>query len=79
MDLTVQVAERGEVRRDLDWWLLVALAATRLLVALAATRARTPVARGENAGETLEEAAVVRARGTGFRFRRVLRAPSRCA
>jgi hypothetical protein len=52
IDLTVQVAERGPPRRDLDW---------RLVLALTATKTRTAVARGENAGETLEEAAVVRA------------------
>jgi len=51
VDLTVQLADRG-AKRDLDW---------RVVGALAATRARTSVARGENAGETLEEAAVVRA------------------
>jgi hypothetical protein len=51
VDLTVQVADRG-ARRDLDW---------RVVAALAATTARTSVARGENAGETLDEAAVVRA------------------
>jgi hypothetical protein len=52
IDLTIHVAARGETRRDLDW---------RVVVALAATKARTAVGRGENAGETLEEAAVVRA------------------
>ena len=52
IDLTVQVTERGEVKRDLDW---------RLVVALVATKTRTSVDRGENAGETLDEAAVVRA------------------
>jgi hypothetical protein len=51
IDLTVQVADRG-AKRDLDW---------RVVVALAATRARTSVGRGENAGETLDEAAIVRA------------------
>jgi hypothetical protein len=52
IDVSVQAAERGPVRRDLDW---------RVVVALVATKARTVVPRGENAGETLEEAAVVRA------------------
>jgi len=51
IDLSVQVADRG-AKRELDW---------RVVVALAATKARTSVARGENAGETLDEAAVVRA------------------
>jgi hypothetical protein len=51
VDLTVQVADRG-TKRELDW---------RVVVALAATKTRTAVARGENAGETLDEAAVVRA------------------
>jgi hypothetical protein len=52
VELTVQIPEPGGVRRDQDW---------RLVAALAAKRARTAVARGENAGETLEEASVVRA------------------
>jgi len=51
IELTVRVAARGDPRRELDW---------RLVVALAATKARTAVLQGENAGETLEEAAVVR-------------------
>ena len=42
----------GEAGRDRDW---------RLVAALAAKKAHTAVAHGENAGETLEEAAVVRA------------------
>ena len=52
MEVSVEVSERGVVKRDLDW---------RLVVALVATKARTSVTRGENAGETLDEAAVVRA------------------
>ncbi len=52
IDVSVHVTERGEVKRDLDW---------RLVVALVSTKARTSVVRGENAGETLDEAAVVRA------------------
>ena len=51
-DLTVQSAPTGETGRGRDW---------RLVVALAAKKARTAVSRGENAGESLEEAAVVRA------------------
>jgi hypothetical protein len=53
VDLTVQVTDAGgSARRDRDW---------RVVAALAAKKARTPVAHGENAGETLDEAAVVRA------------------
>ena len=52
VDLTVQSTPTGEAGRDRDW---------RLFAALAAKKAHTPVAHGENAGETLEEAAVVRA------------------
>jgi len=55
IDLTVQIAELGNVgsvRRDQDW---------RIIAALAAKKAHTTVARGENAGESLDEAAVVRA------------------
>jgi len=61
VDLTVQVGEVGEVgevgmvgapRRDQDW---------RIIAALVAKKAHTTVARGENAGEILHEAAVVRA------------------
>jgi hypothetical protein len=53
VDLTVQVTDAaGAVRREQDW---------RLVAVLAAKTARTPVAHGENAGETLDEAAVVRA------------------
>jgi hypothetical protein len=54
-EVTVQsrpAGQAGQAGRDRDW---------RLVVALAAKNARTVVARGENAGETLEEAAVVRA------------------
>src|SRR5262245_6907112 len=52
VDLTVQSTPTGAAGRDRDW---------RLVAALAAKKARTPVSRGENAGETLEEASVVRA------------------
>jgi hypothetical protein len=52
VDVSVHVADRGSAQRDRDW---------RVVVALAAKKARTAVAHGENAGETLEEAAVVRA------------------
>jgi len=51
VDLTVQSTPAGEAGRDRDW---------RLIAALAAKSAHTAVAHGENAGETLEEAAVVR-------------------
>jgi hypothetical protein len=51
VDLSVRLADRG-AKRDLDW---------RVVGALAATKARTSVDRGENAGATLDEAAVVRA------------------
>jgi hypothetical protein len=52
VDLTVQSTPTGEAERDRDW---------RLVAALAAKKAHTVVAHGENAGETLEEVAVVRA------------------
>jgi hypothetical protein len=51
-DVTVQSTPAGDAGRDKDW---------RLVVALAAKKARTAVGHGENAGETLEEVAVVRA------------------
>jgi hypothetical protein len=51
-DVAVDVAARADVRRELDW---------RLVVVLAAKSASTLVTHGENAGEKLEEAAVVRA------------------
>jgi hypothetical protein len=51
IDLTVQIAEVASVRRDQDW---------RIIAALAAKKAHTTVARGENAGEVLDEAAVAR-------------------
>src|SRR5215471_14451080 len=44
VDLTVQIDDRG-AKPELDW---------RVVVALAARKARTSVARGENAGETLD-------------------------
>lgn len=52
IEVVVAASERGATKRDADW---------HVVVALAATKARTAVARGENAGETLDEAAVVRA------------------
>jgi hypothetical protein len=50
--VTVDIAARPGLDRTRDW---------RLVVALAARRAQTHVLHGENGGETLEEAAVVRA------------------
>jgi hypothetical protein len=50
--VNVEITPRPGLDRGRDW---------RLVVALAAERARTPVLHGENGGETLEEAAVVRA------------------
>ncbi len=50
-ELTVESTPIGDGGRQRDW---------RLVAALVAKRAHTAVARGENAGETLEEAAVVR-------------------
>jgi len=55
-DISVRFSASGDVGRDRDW---------RLFAALAARKARTAVARGENGGETLEEAAVVRALSDG--------------
>src|SRR5262245_12886608 len=52
VDLTVHAAGRADAPPARDW---------RLVVALVASSARTSVPRGENAGETLDEAAVVRA------------------
>jgi hypothetical protein len=52
VDVTVEVGDRQATKSNADW---------RLRVALTTPDARTSVARGENAGETLEEAAVVRA------------------
>jgi hypothetical protein len=51
VDVTVQSAPTGDAGRDRDW---------RLIAALAAKTAHTAVAHGENRGETLAEAAVVR-------------------
>jgi hypothetical protein len=51
VDLTVQSTPVGEAQRLHDW---------RLIAVLAAKKAHTAVPHGENAGETLEEAAVVR-------------------
>ncbi len=54
VDLRVAVTgtQPGAVRPDQDW---------RVVAALCAKRTRTAVGRGENGGETLDEAAVVRA------------------
>jgi hypothetical protein len=52
LDLTVTVTALEPPRHDQDW---------QLVAALAAKKTRTRVGRGENAGETLEETAVVRA------------------
>src|SRR4029079_17542772 len=52
VDLTVQHTPFEEADRNRDW---------RVIAALASKKAHTAFARGENAGETLEEAAVVRA------------------
>jgi len=51
LDLSVGVAGGTALKRELDW---------RVVAALVAKKARTVVAHGENAGETLDEAAVVR-------------------
>jgi hypothetical protein len=56
IDVVVAAIDRGDTKRDADW---------NVVVALAATKTRTAVARGENAGETLDEAAVVRALSEG--------------
>jgi hypothetical protein len=52
IDVEIEVIDRVSGGRGPNW---------RAQVALTAKRARTTVARGENAGSTLEEAAVVRA------------------
>ena len=52
VDLSVEVPGPGAERKARDW---------RLSAALVAREARTPIPRGENAGEVLEEAEVVRA------------------
>ena len=51
VDLTVESTPLGNVGGERDW---------RLVAVLAEKKAHTAVRRGENAGETLEEAAVVR-------------------
>jgi hypothetical protein len=51
VDVSVEVRPNPGTARDLDW---------RLRVALVARDTRTEIARGENAGETLADAAVVR-------------------
>lgn len=72
--VTLRVAPRAGFDRAQDW---------RAVVALAAKGARTQVLRGENRGETLEEAAVVRAlsdrlpiRGPADPLRVTLRKPA---
>jgi hypothetical protein len=72
--VTLRVAPRAGFDRAQDW---------RAVVALAAKHARTQVLRGENRGEALEEAAVVRAlsdrlpiRGAADPLRVTLRKPA---
>jgi hypothetical protein len=52
IDLSIDVPAVGSDRRDRDW---------RIVAALVAKETRAPVHRSENAGEVLDEAAVVRA------------------
>jgi hypothetical protein len=52
LELTIQATPVGDPGRDRDW---------RIIAALVAKKTHTAVARGENAGEQLEEASVVRA------------------
>jgi hypothetical protein len=52
LDLTVKVAPPEAARSNQDW---------RVVAVLTAKQTRTVVLRGENAGETLDDAAVVRA------------------
>jgi hypothetical protein len=52
VEVRIEVADRAGGPPDRDW---------RVVAALAARHARTAVPRGENAGETLDEVAVVRA------------------
>lgn len=52
IDVVLTATDRADAKGNADW---------HIVVALAATKTRTAVARGENAGATLEEAAVVRA------------------
>ncbi len=52
VDLIVRTTNLAPAQRERDW---------RITAVLAARRAKTDVRRGENAGEKLEEAAVVRA------------------
>jgi hypothetical protein len=66
VEVSVQAAAREGAKPELDW---------RLVVALAARNARTSVAHGENAGETLDEAAVVRALSDRIPLPRDPRAP----
>jgi hypothetical protein len=66
IDVAVAATDRGDTKRDADW---------HVVVALAATKTRTAVARGENAGETLDEAAVVRALSDGIPLARGSRSP----
>ncbi|HEY8925313.1 MAG TPA: DUF1223 domain-containing protein [Polyangia bacterium] len=66
IDVVVTGLDRGHANSDASW---------RVVVALAATRTRTPVARGENAGETLDEAAVVRALSESMPLARAAQRP----
>ncbi|HEY8925162.1 MAG TPA: DUF1223 domain-containing protein [Polyangia bacterium] len=52
LEVVVRATDRGDTRRDAGW---------HVVVALTARNTRTAVGGGENAGETLDEAAVVRA------------------
>jgi hypothetical protein len=52
LDLAIKVAAPEAVTRDQDW---------RVVATVTAKQTRTVVTRGENAGETLDDAAVVRA------------------
>lgn len=51
MDVTIEAIARPNVKKNLDW---------RVVVALTLRSAQTPVTHGENAGETLDEAAIAR-------------------
>jgi hypothetical protein len=51
MEVTIEAVARPNVKNARAW---------RVVVALALRSARTPVSHGENAGETLEEAAIAR-------------------
>ncbi|HEY5090924.1 MAG TPA: DUF1223 domain-containing protein [Polyangia bacterium] len=66
--VALRVSPRGGLDRARDW---------RVVVALAAKRTRTAVLHGENGGETLEEAAVVRALSDRLPVDRFLPGPGR--